>query len=94
MKFHFIITSTFLSCFSSERLQLSTMWSTTQLDKMKLYLKACIPTDPSLSLKKQIFCMLTVLSCDQIHLGLTESTDLLSVSFASKDFLLRLHNIW
>lgn len=77
MKFHFKITSAFFSRFSSEWLQRSTMWSTTQLDKMKLYLKACVPRGSSLFLKKQRCCMLIFFSCHGIHLGWTTSTKLI-----------------
>lgn len=50
------------------------MWSTTQLDKMKLYLKACVPRGSSLFLKKQRFHMLIFFSYDGISLGWTTRT--------------------
>lgn len=84
MKFHFIITSAFF-CFSSEWIQQNTMWSTTQLDKMKLYLEACVPQGSSQFRRKQRFYILIFLSYDGIHLSQTKSAEIRSTHGAARE---------
>lgn len=62
------------------------------LDKVKLYLEACVPQGSSQFLKKQRFCILIFLSYDGILLGQTRGTEIRSTHCAPGSLMCSFNN--